>query len=75
MNDIYESCRKEAKRREQENIKRGLINKATIKGCDDFHCCFAGTELCIPENCDECKLRNCRGCKHLEECFDEMMEV
>lgn len=30
---------------------------------------------CIPENCDKCKLRNCRGCQHLEECFDEIMEV
>ena len=75
MDDIYESCRKEAKKKEQESIRQALINKATIKGCDDFHCCFAGTELCIPENCDECKLRNCRGCKHLEKCFDEMMEV
>lgn len=52
-----------------------LINKTVIKDCDDFLCCFAGTELCIQENCDKCKLRNCRGCKHLEECFDEMMEV
>ena len=44
-------------------------------GCDDFHCCFVGTKLCITENCGECKLKNCRGCEHLEECFDEMMEV
>ena len=77
MNDIYESCRKEAREKEQEEIKKGLEVCKTIitKGCDDFHCCFAGTELCISENCDKCKLRNCRGCKFLEECFDEMMEV
>lgn len=75
MNDIYASCYEEAKRREQESIKQGLINKTTIKGCDDFHCCFAETVLCVSDNCYECALNNCRGCEHLEKCFDEMMEV
>ena len=80
MNDIYESCRNEAVtevEKEQEEIKKWLGEYKTIitKGCDDFHCCFVGTKLCITENCSECKLKNCRGCEHLEECFDEMMEV
>lgn len=74
--NMYVPYYEEAKRREQESIKQGLRkHKTIIKGCDDFHCCFAGTELCISESCGECKLRNCRGCKHLEECFNEMMEV
>ena len=29
----------------------------------------------MSDNCDECALNNCRGCGHLEKCFDEMMEV
>ena len=49
--------------------------ECNIMGCDDFHCYFVGTELCMSESCDECKLKNCRGCENLEECFDEMMEV
>ena len=39
MNDIYESCRKEAREKEQEEIKKWLGECKTIvtKGCDDFH--------------------------------------
>lgn len=74
--NIYAACYEEAKRKEQRSIEQGLReHKPVIKGCNDFNCCFAGTELCISENCAECKLQNCRGCKHLEECFDEMTEV
>lgn len=73
---LCSSCYEAAKRMEQDRIKQGLReHKPVIEGCDDFHCCFAGTKLCITENCSECKLKNCRGCEHLEECFDEMMEV
>lgn len=39
--------------------------------CDDFSCLFAGTELCVVENCGECKLHNCRVCRHLWECMEE----
>nr|DAS64972.1 MAG TPA: hypothetical protein [Caudoviricetes sp.] len=59
MNDIYESCRKEAREKEQEEIKKWLGECKTI----------------ITKGCDECALNNCRGCEHLEKCFDEMMEV
>ena len=74
---LYESCAKEAEKAEQKEIEKWLGECKTIvtKGCDDFHCCFAGTVLCISENCSECALNNCRGCSNLEECFNEMMEV
>ena len=77
MNDVYESCRKEAEKKEQEEIKKWLGECKTIvtKGCDDFDCCFAETILCVSDSCCECVLHNCRGCEHLEKCFDEMMEV
>lgn len=77
MKDIYVSCREEAKKKEQEEIKKGLEKCKTLvtDGCNDFHCCFAGTVLCVLDRCSECALHNCRGCKHLEECFQEMMEV
>lgn len=76
MEDIYASCREEAEKKEQEEIKKWLECKTIVtKGCDDFHCCFAGTVLCVSDNCNECALHNCRGCKHLEECSNEMMEV
>lgn len=64
---------KDQKRHKKRRVARK--HKTVIKGCDDFHCRFVGTELCISENCGECKLRNCRGCEHLEECFNEMMEM
>lgn len=74
--NIYAPYYEEAKRVEQERIKDGLRGcKTVIKGCDDFSCCFAGTKLCIQENCDECELHNCRGCNHIEECINEIMEV
>lgn len=49
MNDIYESCRKEAREKEQEEIKKWLGECKTIitKGCDDFHCCFVETVLFV----------------------------
>lgn len=75
MEDIYASCREEAEKKEQEEIKKGLERKTIINRCEDFRCCFAGTVLCVADNCCECVLNNCRGCKHLEECFDKMMEV
>lgn len=76
MEDIYASCREEANKKIQEEIKKGLEYKTLVPdGCDDFHCCFAGTVLCVSDSCSECALHNCRGCKHLEECFNEMMEV
>ena len=76
MEDIYASCREEAEKKIQEEIRKGLECKTLVtNGCDDFHCCFAGTVLCVADNCCECALNNCRGCKHLEECFNEMMEV
>lgn len=73
---LYSSCYEAAKRMEQERIKQGLRkHKPVTERCDDFYCYFVGTELCMSESCDGCKLKNCRGCEHLEECFDEMMEV
>lgn len=40
--------------------------------CDDFSCLFAGTELCVEESCNRCKLNNCRVCKNLFECFERV---
>lgn len=71
MEDIYASCREEAKKKIQEEIKKGLEHKTLVQeGCDDFLCCFAGTILCVPDSCSECALNNCRGCEHLEECIN-----
>lgn len=42
-----------------------------IKHCVDFHCVFAGTEICVAENCIKCMIHNCRGCIHLKECCEE----
>lgn len=47
---IYSSCYEAAKQMEQERIKQGLReHKPVTAGCDDFHCCFVGTKLCITE--------------------------
>lgn len=41
------------------------------KNCgDDFLCSFSDTDFCT-ENCNSCRLNNCRGCSHLRECIDE----
>lgn len=47
---------------EEEQIKEPI--------CDDFSCLFSGTKLCIAESCNGCKLKGCRGCRHLFECFE-----
>lgn len=37
---------------------------------DDFLCSFSDTDFCT-ENCSSCRLNNCRGCSHLQECVGE----
>lgn len=72
---IYAPYYEEAKKKEQKQIREGLMSNINIEsGCDDFLCKFAGTEYCIMENCKQCKLNNCRGCNYLNECMDELME-
>lgn len=37
---------------------------------DDFLCSFSDTDFCT-ENCNSCRLNNCRGCSHLQDCIEE----
>lgn len=37
---------------------------------DDFLCSFSDTDFCT-ENCNGCRLNNCRGCSHLQDCIEE----
>lgn len=54
----------------KEELKEQKENKG-IQKCEDFHCIFAGTISCVAVTCAVCKLHNCRGCIHLDECIRE----
>lgn len=56
------------------NIVDKLNDEATNSEkyyCNDFICKFAGTGYCIKDSCNNCRLHDCRGCNHFEECIEE----
>lgn len=75
MYDIVKHIKDKATKMELEEQMKGCMCKGDkqckIKHCVDFHCVFAGTEICVAENCIKCMIHNCRGCIHLKECCEE----
>lgn len=75
MFDIVKHIKDKATKMELEEQRKGCMCKGNkqceIKHCVDFHCVFAGTEICVAENCIKCMIHNCRGCIHLKECCEE----
>ena len=53
-----------------EHGKECMCDMTEEQICYDFSCPFAGTKLCIAESCNVCKLKSCRGCRHLFECYE-----
>lgn len=62
-------CREEAAalERKMKYEEKEQVNSE----CPDFGCVFAGTYLCVADDCPKCDLKGCRGCRHLQECIDD----
>ena len=58
----------------QTNEDLESFDKLIKNGCDQFLCKFVCSKYCVASSCKRCKLCNCRGCKHLKECIEELME-
>lgn len=75
MFDIVKHIKDKATKMELEEQRKGCMceknKQKDVKHCDDFHCIFAFTEICVAESCIKCMIHNCRGCIHLKDCCDE----
>lgn len=45
------------------------------KRCKDFSCPFAGSEYCVAANCSNCAFGSCRGCRHLDDCIQDLKDT